>query len=67
MTGNTHTWKILGSNPTDGLGQDGLWDPHEAPDNPQAGHVECVSLTISYPLFYSVFLKFRAWNGVISQ
>ena len=28
-----------------------FWDPHEAPDNLQVGHVECVSLTISDPLF----------------
>ena len=51
MTGNAHTRKILSSNPTDGLGQDGLWDPHEAPDNLQVEHVEYVSLTISYPQF----------------
>ena len=53
ITGNTQIWKILSLNPTDGLGQDGLGDPHYgAPDNFQIGHVECVSLTISYPLFF---------------
>ena len=53
MTGNTHTGKILSSNPTDGLGQDGLWDPHyEDLDNLQVGHVACVSLAISYSLFF---------------
>ena len=58
ITGNTYTWKILSSNPTDGLGQDGLWDPHyEAPDNLQIGHVECVLLTISYPLFFLCISK----------
>ena len=59
MTGNTHAWKILISNPTDGLGQDGLWDPHsEAPDNLQVEHhLTCVSLTISYPLFFLFISK----------
>ena len=58
ITGNMHTWKILSLNPTDGLGQDGLWDPHyEAPDSLQIGHVECVSLTISYPLFFLCISK----------
>ena len=53
MTCNMHTWKILSSNLTDGLGQDGIWVPHyEAPDNLQVGHADCVSLTISYPLFF---------------
>ena len=52
IAGNTHTWKILSPNPSDGLGQDWLWDPHyEAPDNLQVGHVECVLLAISYQLF----------------
>ena len=53
ITGNTQIWKILSLNPTDGLGQDGLGDPHYgAPDNLQIGHVQCVSLTISYPLCF---------------
>ena len=43
-----------------GLGQDGIWDPYEAPDNLQIVHIECVSLTISCPLFFSASLKFRA-------
>ena len=56
--GNTETWKILSSNPTDGIGQDGSADPHyEAPDNLQVGHVECVWLTISYPLFFLCISK----------
>ena len=39
-----HTWKILSSNPTDGLEQDGLWDPHyEAP---------------AYPIFFLYISKF---------
>ena len=47
LTGNTQTWKILSSNLTDGPGQNGPGNPnYEAPDNLQAGHVECVSLTI---------------------
>ena len=53
-----HTWKILSSNPTDGLGQDGLWEPHyKAPDNLQVGHADCVSLTILYPLFFLCISK----------
>ena len=56
--GNSETWKILSSNPTDGIGQDGSADPHyEAPDNLQVGHVECVWLTISYPLFFLCISK----------
>ena len=67
MTGNTHTWTILSSNPTDGLGQDGIWDPHEAPDNIQVGRVECVSLTISYPQFSLYIFKFSSmkWGDFI--
>ena len=58
ITGNPFTWKILSSSPTDRLGQNGLSDPHyEAPDNLQIGHVECVSLTISYPLFFLCISK----------
>ena len=58
VTGNTQTWKILSSNPTNGLGKDGLWDPHyEAPDNFQVGHVECVLLTIWYPYFFTCFFS----------
>ena len=57
MTGNTHTWKILSSNPTDGLGQDRIWDPYEAPDNLQVGHVECGLLTISYLQFLLCIFK----------
>ena len=58
MTGNTHAWKIFSSNPTDGLEQDGIWGPHyEAPDKLQVGHVDIVSLTISYPLFFLCIAK----------
>ena len=58
ITGNTLTWKILSSNPTDGLGKDRIWAPHyEAPDPLQVGHVECVPLTISYPLFFLCISK----------
>ena len=36
--------------------QDGSGNPHyEAPDNLQAGYVECVWLTFSYPLFFLCF------------
>ena len=59
ITGNTQTWKILSSNPTDGIGQDGPGDPHyEASDNLQVGHVARVSLTVSYPLFFLCISKF---------
>ena len=40
ITGNTQTWKVHSSNPTDGLEQDGPGDPHyEAPDNLSVSHV----------------------------
>ena len=39
-----------------------FWDPHyEAPDNLQVGHVECVSPTISWPLYVT-----SRFTGVIS-
>ena len=57
----------MGSNLTNGLGQDGLGDPHyEAPDNLQVGHVEYVLLKISYPLFYPRFEHVTSrFSGVI--
>ena len=58
MTGKTHTCKILSSNSTNGLGQDGLLKPHyKTPENLQVGHVDCVSLTISYSLFFLCISK----------
>ena len=60
ITGNTYTWKILSSNPTDGLGQDGLWDPHyEAPGNLQIGHLECFADNFISPIF-ALSLKLQA-------
>ena len=61
MTGNTHTWKILSSNPTDGLGQDGLWDPYyEAPITFRLDMQIVFRWQFHIPYFFSVSLKFWA-------
>ena len=58
ITGNTQTWKILNSNTTGGVGQDGSGDPYyEAPGNFRVGHVECVFLAVSYPVFFLCISK----------
>ena len=62
ITHNTQTWKILSSNPSDSVGQDKLWHPHnDALDNLQAGHVDCVLLTNFYQLFVSFKNFLMGW------
>ena len=56
---NTQNRKVLSLNPTDGIGQDGLWDPtqYKAPGNLPVGYVQCAPLTTSYHLYFPCVSK----------
>ena len=51
-----HNWKVLRSNPTDGT-EFGTQPHYEVPGNLQVEHIECVSLTISYHLYFLCISK----------